>query len=322
VLVASLVLSSLAVAVTVTYARHAILAKKTLELAKGASQVEEASRSGMDRMRERMRAGDLPGTVADGTHDFAVTPTGEEVEGEREHQGGKRREVRVRATGQGANGDSEQVRVKARMDVTPGNGATGDRTGLECDEGSSLLLAGNLVVVSGNQSYVGTELSGLILLEEGSELTLEDVVLRGTIITRHGACKSNPRATGANRPRVNVYGGLRLLAGTEMPDVAMSTPDAVFVADESSRVEMRGFVSADELLVRGKARVEGVCVSGEAHEFSPKTRRPGHGRGAQDYPEAVRPGAEEITRVEFPNDLPPYETLDLMAYCDLGLEED
>ncbi len=98
VLAASLILSTLAIAVTVTYARHAVLAKKSLEFAQGASPVEEATRSGMERVRERMLDGNPPGTVEEGTQDHAVTAGGEDVTGERQVLAAQMREIRVRAT--------------------------------------------------------------------------------------------------------------------------------------------------------------------------------------------------------------------------------
>jgi hypothetical protein len=316
VLAASLVLSSLVIAVTVTYARHAVLAKKSLEFGKGASEVEEASRSEMEKVRERMRDGDPPGTVNEGTHDEAVTPTGEYVEGEREVLGNQRREVRVRARS-GPVDDGEEFRTKARGRVEPGSGKTQQRTTVQCADGQTL-LAGNLMVISGPTEFQGVELAGLMLLEDGAELTLQDVVLRGTILTRHGACNDHPKAEGANRPTVRVFGGLRLLAGTELPETAMCAPDAIFEADDASRVEIRGFAVADEIKVKGRGCVRGMVVSGESEDVADSVRRPGHGRGQESYPGHIRPGAEEFVRVAFPNDPVSDATLDVMASCQLG----
>jgi hypothetical protein len=298
------------VAVTITYARHALLAKQTLQFGKGASEVDEASRSELERVRELMRIGDKPGTVATGDHDEAVTPTGEIVRGEREIVGHARRELRVHA--EGGNNQTEQARLKARSSVVPGNRPQGDRTVLECATGS-VMLAGNVTIISGVQAYVGVQLAGLFLLEDGAELTLEDCVLRGTILTRHGACRDHPPATGSQRPRVRVYGGLRLLAGTELPDVAIVAPDLRFETDDSSRVEVRGFVSADEVRVGGRGCVRGMVVHNETESIGSKTRRPGFGRGSQDFPDTVSCGAEEVSSLCFPTSVVPVATLNKMS---------
>jgi hypothetical protein len=320
VLAATLVLTTMASAVTITYARHALLAKQSLQFGKGASEVDEASRSELERVRELMRIGDKPGTLADGEHDEAVTPTGEIVRGERECIDQKRRELRVHAQCGGDDDDdgnqNEEARLRARSRVIPGSRSGGDRTTLECDTGS-LMMAGNLTIISGSQTFQDTQLAGLFLLEEGAELTLEDCVLRGTIITRHGVCRDNPPATGANRPTVRVYGGLRLLAGTELPDVAMCGPDARFETDDSSRVEVRGFVSAEEVRVKGRGSVRGMVVNHSLEEFGSKTRRPGHGRGHQDWPGTISCGAEEVSSLSFPTASVAWSTLNTMSNCDV-----
>ena len=307
VLAAALVLATMATAVTVTYARHALLAKHSLQFGKGASEVDEASRSELDRVRELMRIGDKPGTLASGTHDSAVTPTGESVVGEREVVSHGKNELRVQAQGNTTN-STEEAKLKASSTVVPGNKSEGQRTTLPCPTGD-VVLAGSVTIISGSQSYVGTELAGFFLLEDGAELTLQDVILRGTIITRNGACPDNLPATGSNRPRLNVYGGLKLLAGTELPDVAVVAPDLVIDADVNSRVDVQGFVSADEIHVNGRGSVHGMVVHNESEEFGSKMRRPGHGRGPQPWPDVISAGAEEISSLSFPSATVPDSTI-------------
>ncbi len=157
-----------------------------------------------------------------------------------------------------------------------------------------------------------------MLLEDGATLTLQDCILRGTILTRHGACNDHPACVGANRPKVQVYGGLRLLAGTDLPSTAMCAPDAVFSCDDSARVEVNGFACADEVTVKGHSCVRGMVVTDSAETIDPSVKRPGHGRGYESYPDAIEPGIEELTNVVFPNDTIPDPTLDVMANCQVG----
>jgi hypothetical protein len=319
VLAASLVLSTLAVAVTVTYARHAVLAKKSLEFAQGASAVEEASRSGMERVRERMRDGDCPGTVDQGTQDHCTTPGGQDVTGERKVLTPKQREIRVRATGPSATNSSDEFRTKAKSNVQPSSKSKGkvqSTTTLSCPDGTTV-LAGNITIISGPVQYIGVELSGLFILQDDAVLTLQDVVLRGTILTNHGVCKDHPQATQAHRPQLKVYGGLRLISGNDIPKVAICAPDMVMDCDASSRVEIDGFACADEVNVKGKGRVHGMVVSNTDEDISSKVKRPGHGRGCEDYPDTIDCGAEDMTSVVFPNTPIPDSTLDAMIGVDL-----
>ncbi len=317
VLAASLILATLAGAVTVTYARHAVLAKKSLEFAKGASEVEEATRSGLQRVRERMRDGDLPGTTATGTHDYAVTPTGEEVTGERVVVAHDEREIRVRARAAAGGSTDDEAQLRARSRVVPGSGDVGERTRLKCETGTPLLLAGNLQIISGDVAFQGVEMAGLFLLEAGAHLTLQDVILRGTIVTRAGLCKSQAPAVGSNRPRVTVYGGLRLLAGTELPEVAMAAPDLRFEADESSRLEIRGYSVVDEFDVKGRGSVRGMVTTCSKELIGSNVRRPGHGRAPQEWPDSIDAGAERVTYIGFPRDPVPEATLDVMASAEI-----
>lgn len=318
ILAATLVLSSLVVTVTVTYARHAILAKKSLEYSKGASEVEEASRSGLERVRERMRNGDSPGTEADGTHDYAITPTGEEVIGEREVLSHKKRELRVKAREISPDQQGEQARIRARADVEPGHGPTQDRTRLDCDESDTVMLAGLVQFISGDVTLQDVELAGLIVIEEGAHLTLQDVVLRGTILTRAGLCNSNAPINGPTRPRLTCYGDVRLLAGTELPDRAMVAPDLRFVADESSRIDIRGFVTADEFEVKGRGCLRGMVVPGQTEKIASAVRRPGHGRGAQDWPSEIIAGGETVVQIAFPADPVPDAVKDQMCSYEIN----
>ncbi|HZL99869.1 MAG TPA: hypothetical protein VFD43_06420 [Planctomycetota bacterium] len=316
VLAASLVLATMATAVTITYARHALLAKRTLQFGKGASEVDEASRSELERVRELMRIGDKPGTIATGDHDAAVTPTGEQVQGERQVTGHGQRELRVQAQGNSTNSD-EEAKLKAHSTVVPGNQPEVDSTTLECPTGN-ILLAGTVTIVSGSQSYVGTELAGFFVLEDGSQLTLQDVILHGAVLTRHGACREHPAATGTDRPKLSVFGGLKLVSGTELPDVAIVAPDMILEADATSRVDIQGFVSADEVLVNGRGSMHGMVVHNALEQFGSKMRRPGHGRGPQDWPVTVSAGAEEVASLSFPVATVPDSVIQAMATAEIN----
>ena len=316
VLAASLILATMATAVTITYARHALLAKRTLEYGQGASEVDEASRSELERVRELMRVGDKPGTEENGDHDQAVTPTGEVVRGEREVIDHGRRELRVRAEGNENNSD-EQARLRARSYVVPGNRPSGERTVLECGTGTTLLAGADVTVISGNQTFQDQELTGFFLLEQDAVLTLQDCILHGAIVTRHGACRDVPPAEGSHRPRVIVYGGLRVLSRPELPDVAIVAPDLRFETDSSSRCELRGFVSADEVHIEGRGCVRGMVVHNTEGDVCSKTCRPGFGRGCQDWPDSISCGAEEVGLLSFPVATVADTTLAAMDSCEI-----
>ena len=317
IVIAALVLATAAASVTVTWARHAVLAKGTLEMESGASSSEEAARSGLNRCREKMRLGQPPGSVEDGAEEIVVTDDGNVVTIEREVQSHKGRRLKTHARKIGG-GMQEEASVKANCDVVPASKGRGERTRLTCDAGSGVLMAGNLTIISGSATYQDTQLAGLMLLEPGAELTLEDVELRGTIITRAAVCKDEPLQVDGNRPKVQLFGDIRLLAGTELPEVAVAGPDAVLTSDSNARVEIDGVTVADEIDLRGRGTVRGMMVHETSASVDSDIRRPGHGRGPQSWPTSLEAGAEAVTRMSFPATGYTTAEMDAMEACNAG----
>jgi hypothetical protein len=288
-----------------------VLSKKSLEFAKGASEVEEASRSGLQLVREFMRLGDPPGTLDEGKEVTSDMPTGEHVTGERKVVDHDTREIKSHAVSPKNSQDGES-KIKANAEVVPSNGTKKDQSAIDCDTGG-VLLAGNLKVITGPETYQGVQLSGLMLLEDGAELTLSDCILRGTILTRAGLCKNTAKLEGSHRPVVNVYGGLRLLAGNELPDTAMCAPDAVFNAENADSLEIRGFTYADEIKTAPKGTLRGMVVSDTDQQIAPAVKRPGHGRGQDSFPDNLETGAESVKRLAVPAEEIPDSVLDAMC---------
>lgn len=303
VLIASLILSAVAASITVTWARHAVLAKSQLEMETGASEVEEEARSGLERTRERMRRGDPPGPTGD--EDVVTAPNGDTISCSRDTEGHDRRRLKTHAK-RHQGGDEEQASVRARAKIQPGclgagENPNGKRTRLTEEAGGQVFMAGNLTILNSDTTYVDQELAGLFLLEDGVDLTLQNVVLRGTIVTRPAAAPDHPLSSGANRPTVNLEGNVRLIAGTELPGVAIAAPDAVVRTASGSRSEIEGFVVADELdATNGTTTLQEMVVCETSESFGPKCRRPGQGREPRHWPDSIEAGAEEVTSLSFP----------------------
>jgi hypothetical protein len=303
VLIASLVLSAIAASITVTWARHAVLAKGRLEMETGASEVEEEARSGLERTRERMRRGDPPGPTGD--EDVVTAPNGDTISCSRDTEGHDRRRLKTHAK-RPSGGDEEQASVRARAKIQPGclgagENPNGKRTRLTADAGGQVFMAGNLTILSSDATYVDQELAGLFLLEDGVDLTLNNVILRGAIITRPAAAPDHPLSSGANRPTVNLEGNVRLIAGTELPGVSIAGPDAVVSTSAGSRCEIEGFVVADELdCSNGRTTLQQMVVAETSESFGSDCRRPRQGREPRSWPDSIEAGAEEVTGLSFP----------------------
>jgi hypothetical protein len=75
-------------------------------------------------------------------------------------------------------------------------------------------------------------------------------------------------------------------------------------------------VLADEFEVRGRGTVKGMVVTKEDPVFSSYSRRPGHGRGLQSWPDSIVPASENVRRLSFPWETVDDATLDLMDSFD------
>ena len=118
VLLATVILSAVAASLTVTWARHAVLQKSQLEMSSGASEAEEATRSGLERTRQKMRSGNPPGTEADGEEDVVTTDSGDIIICEREidpvEKSCKRRVRALAQAGQGLQPRLQGVGQRSR----------------------------------------------------------------------------------------------------------------------------------------------------------------------------------------------------------------
>lgn len=321
VLPSALIMSTMMVSLTVTYARHAVLAKTRLVWEQGARESEEDSRSGYERARQNMRLGFDIGEGVDA--DEVDTPIGNTVKTELTKTGQFKRELRINARRD--NDEEAFLRVDAEVVPSSTDSSSTKRTRLTDDVGGEVMIAGNLTIISGSSSYVGTEMAGLFLLEDGSELTLDDVVLRGTILTRAAVFSGNSPSVGANRPRVNIDGDLRILAGnpevSSLDEVAICGPDLVVDASPGSRIEIDGAVVAEELNCPGRGALRGPVVTRNKLNLSADVSRPGSGRGAQEWPDAIEPGGAEIVSMAFATEPIPQIVLDAMSNVDLAAEK-
>ncbi|GJM22556.1 MAG: hypothetical protein DHS20C15_24710 [Planctomycetota bacterium] len=325
VLLATVVLSAVAASLTVTWARHAVLQKSQLEMSSGASEAEEATRSGLERTREKMRRGSPPGSEADGEEDIVTTDSGDVIICEREVDPDERsckRRVRARSHKPGKDfnldfKESASARGRCRVQPGSGGGAAGGRiTRVDCSTGASVIAASDLIVISGNATYANTTILGVFLLEAGAELTLDKVVLQGGIVTRAGLCDDTSPQSGGARPRVNLVGGTHINPGYTLKDIAIMAPDAVVVADSNARINLHGFIAADEIDFECRGSLHGMVVAETELNIGSKIVRPGESRGARDFPDTIVPGAEVMTSISFPEDVPSEAELDLMETYD------
>lgn len=320
VLLSSLVLSSLLAALTITWARHAVQAKKTLEIESGASEAEEVTTSGFARVRTMMRNSEVPGGCDTGNEDIVTTPVGGVVISEIHALDHDLREVWVVAKED--MDSSTEAMLHALAVVVPGNGSLGDtRTKLQSDTCTDAFTAGAVTTVMSDTTLTGN-VSGVYMVQDGVTLTLDDCRFEGVIASTYGLSSATFPATGADRPALVIAGDSTISSGANVPGTAIVMPDGIVEAPSSARFEIDGFVVGEELLLDGRGTVRGMMVSGGVESIGSDVVRPGFGRGPQTWPEDVVAGAERVMTIAFPHEDPSNETLDTMEGFDIGGSED
>ncbi len=316
VVIASLILAGIAASVTVTWARHAVLAKSSLEMAHGASESEEAARSGINHAREQMRQGDPPGSIADGEEDVVLTEDGHVVTIEREVEDHDRRKLKTKAH-KVKGSYTDEAACKAKAKVVPESNAGGKPTRFRKNDGAGLAGAGNVHVITGTTTYANTELIGTFILETGANLTLDNVVVRGVIVTRSGLSEDDPKLTGSSRPSLHFQKNVRILPDASAPDIAIVGPDLVITADSGARLGIEGQVIADEMDLPCRGTIVGMVTTETSSNISSKCKRPGFGRGPQDWSTQLEAGAERVTKISFPAEDYTEAEMDAMEGCDV-----
>lgn len=303
VLLASVILSAVAASVTVAWARHAVLQKSALEMSSGASETEEATRSGLERTRTQMRNGSPPGCSSVGEEQIVTTGAGDIVTCERVVVDHDTRALRMRADRPGSDfNESANTRARCRVQPRDGSNSSGEHvTRLQCGVGSTILLSPDLIVVSGTQSYTHQTILGIFLLEEGAVLNLDKVVLQGGIVTRAGLCSTNSVITGATRPRVNLAGGTHINPGFTLKDIAILAPDAIVRSESNARINLHGFIAADEIDFQSRGSLHGMVIAESSKVIGSKIVHVGEDRGPRDFPESIETGSERMTAVAFPS---------------------
>lgn len=316
VLLSSLILSTLLAALTITWARHAVQAKKTLDIHHGASEAEEATKSGFARVRTMMRESEVPGGYDTGTEDIVTTPVGGVVISEIAALTHDLREVWVVAK---EDMDSTtEAALHAYALVVPGNGSVGDtRTKLTEEVCAEVFLSGGVTTVASDTTLSGVA-SGVYMLEDGVELTLDDCLFTGVIASAFGMNSTAVPAEGYDRPSVVISGDTQVVSGADVPGVAIVMPDGIVHAPSSSRFELDGFVVGEELLLDGRGTARGMLVSGGVQAIGDDVARPGHGRGIQSWPVDIVAGAERVMTIAFPHEEPTDDELDAMESFDIG----
>lgn len=279
VLLAALLLTTLIASLVMTYSRHALLSIDSSSVNIASQLAQDAADSGFAWAKQSLRA-DAGSTtrldLGDGRSVAVSVGSG----------AGSLREIDVDATSEGTSQS-----LQATFEVYS---VTGDRLPeLTSAAKTAVNAATPMIVLSGSSSYTSTEITGMVLLRTGTTLTLQDVILDGSIVSEAAL------TGGTGGVTINLRGGVQIRPGAALPGCAIVAPDATISGDGSERVEMHGAIVAGSLALPGSGALHGEVACAAAPVLGADIDEPGAGRAPRAWPSSLSTGASGVGRLSF-----------------------
>ncbi len=282
VLLAVLLLAVLMVSMTMSYARHTLMAADNSGANLRAQTAEQAAGSGFAWAKQSLLASGATAATLSLGSDAALTVS--VADG-----GNARRAITVAATGPGT---SQQVAATAETFAT-----TNGRLPLLTGAAKAAVTGGaTLINVSGNASYSNTELTGILYLRFGSSVTLRNVILTGAIVSEAAVIGT---WTPAQSTTITLDKGVLIEPGSVLPGCAIIAPDASVAGTGAERVQLEGVVVAAALSLPGSGSVHAQIATTATPVLSTLIELPGAGRAPRSWPSVLDTGALGLSRVVF-----------------------
>lgn len=174
-------------------------------------------------------------------------------------------------------------------------------------------------VVSGSLVLSG-DVDGVVVLEAGAELVLQDVVLRGAVVSTaalDGVAVPDP----AEAPLLVVDGSLRIQPGPELPGVALLLPTSrVTSRGPPMSVQIHGDIVVRDLELVGVGSLFGHLATVGQPLLSPEISQLAIGRHEVPWASALDVDGGETRFVAFAVERPEWK--DLTAMTDFRFPED
>ena len=286
--VAVLIVIALMLSLGLTYMQHASMQPRSSPAYRNALQANEDADSALAFTRSAIQSGDSAGS-------FAV-PVGD---CETEVEATALSTAKMRWETASLDGERlgttlviESERVAAAGDL--GVASPDQLPTLKADKVSSLLSDDDVpkFYVDSDTTWTDKDVKGLVVIGKGVRLTVDGVVIQGSIVSDAALEPDDVGAYDAgDAPSLYIDGSFRLEPGDALDDVALVMPDGRIVTasgmDESFQIT--GAVVAYSVLLAARGSIAGSIAYGEL-SLSDEVERPGHGRDPQTLPDDLEPG--------------------------------
>ncbi len=306
VMLSLVLLAALMVSLTMGYARHAIVAADSTSATVAAQLSENALGSGVSYAKQALKAntGLTAAHLVGSERTVAVSV---------QEAGAELRSVTIQSLGGG-----ESQTVTALAEVYPAIGE--EIPSLTFDARRAVWEFPSLIDVTADQVFSDTDLTGIVLLRKGVDVTFDDVVLRGTIVTENAL--SDLAWNAGEETSINVTGGLLIEPGSTLAGCAVVGPDCDIVTGASSALQIQGVIVAASLQSGGHSILHGLLATTAEPTFSGTTDFPGAGRAPRPWPTSLETPTQNIARLVFTVDNPTSTQKDAIKNFPWGGESD
>ncbi len=289
-MLSALLLAALLVSVTLGYSRHAVMAADAVAGNLQAAALDKAVGSGLSWARQSLVAGAGGGGSLVTPDGQALTINVRDVDG----QTGLRN-IEISAV---HKSQSQYRQAIVEVHVVEGDVLPKLTASARMDVNNHP----SLIDVTSDTTYTDAELSGIVLIRRGVTLTLDDVIVRGTIVSEPAL--SDAAVVDADRTALVIIDGLLVEPSSTLAGCAIVAPDASVNGLAGSRVQLHGVVVCETLALTGSGAVHGQIATTEPLVLSTSIDQPGAGRTPRAWPVALESGAQDIGRIVFPVNMP------------------
>ena len=288
VLLVVLLLAALIVSTIAAYARHASTDWRESTASLWVHQTRESASSGVAYARQVLASGGACGSTR-------LTAGDKSVSVDIADAGGSSRTLRVDAT-DGQLGSTVLANAKVyglSGNVLPSLSSAGSRA-VSADP--------QLVTLSGRQTLTAQNFAGSLVLADGADITLDDVVVAGAIVS--APALAGPPYAPATATRLTLRNGVRVGPSSVIAGCAIVIPDGTLMVQAGASIEIHGAVVANSLDVQGTGAMDAQVVAARSFTLPAGIDRPGVGRAPLAWPAALVTSSWGISSIAFPRQVP------------------
>jgi hypothetical protein len=284
VLLGVLLLGVLVTSVTLGYARHVLISASNARATVAVQEAESVADSGLAWARQTLLAdGALTGRLAlDAGSSVAV----DLVDGD---SGTKTLTIASNVGGQ-------KQSLVGSLQTYAAVGST--LPSLTSASRSVVGAHGSVTSVSGTQTLSNTTINGLLFLQNGANVTLQNCIVAGTIVSQPALSTTGWRPV--ERTRLTLSGTIVVESDASLAGVSIIAPDCTLTGDGTEAVQIQGVVVVAALSLSGWGAISGQVATSGTPVLAAAIDLPGAGREQRAWPAALDTNSEAIGKLSFP----------------------